>query len=78
MNIEQAVIEKLKSLPPQKQQAVLDFAEFLDRKDSARRSHQARQSLEGLWADLGLNITEGDIAEARQEMWGHFPREHSE
>jgi len=38
MNIEQTVVEKLKTLPPEKQQEVLDFVEFLqsrtDRKES--------------------------------------------
>ena len=32
-----------------------------------------RESLRGLWR--GLDITEEDIAEARREMWGSFPRE---
>ena len=32
-----------------------------------------RESLRGLWR--GLDITEEDIARARQEMWGSFPRE---
>ena len=32
-----------------------------------------RESLRGLWK--GLNITDEDIAEARREMWGNFPRE---
>lgn len=32
-----------------------------------------RESLYGLWR--GLNITDEDIAEARREMWGNFPRE---
>jgi hypothetical protein len=27
-------------------------------------------------ADLNVNLTEEDIREARQEMWGNFPREH--
>ncbi|NER33512.1 MAG: hypothetical protein F6J93_05505 [Oscillatoria sp. SIO1A7] len=31
------------------------------------------KSLRGLWR--GLDITEQDIAEARQQMWGNFPRE---
>jgi hypothetical protein len=31
-----------------------------------------------MWADLGINITDQDIAEARQEMWGNFPREFPE
>ena len=32
------------------------------------------KSLRGLWR--GLDISEADIAEARQEMWGNFPREN--
>jgi hypothetical protein len=32
-----------------------------------------RKSLRGLWR--GLDITEEEIAEARREMWGNFPRE---
>ena len=32
-----------------------------------------RKSLRGLWR--GVDITAEDIAEARQEMWGNFPRE---
>jgi hypothetical protein len=31
-----------------------------------------RKSLRGLWR--GLDITEDDITQARQEMWGKFPR----
>lgn len=31
-----------------------------------------RKSLRGLWR--GLDISEEDIAEARREMWGSFPR----
>ena len=71
-SIEQAVVEKLRSLPPDKQQEVLDFAEFLERKT---RQPEQRRSLEGLFAHLGVHITEEDIAEARREMWGNFPRE---
>jgi hypothetical protein len=32
-------------------------------------------SLRGLWAGLNNHITEEDIAEARREMWGNFPRD---
>ena len=34
-------------------------------------------SLEGLLEDLNVDITEQDIAEARREMWGDFPRDIS-
>ena len=32
-----------------------------------------RKSLRGLWR--GANITDDNITEMRQEMWGKFPRE---
>ncbi|MEK9163813.1 MAG: DUF2281 domain-containing protein [Chloroflexota bacterium] len=72
MVIEQVVIEKLRALPAERQQEVLDFVEFLHRKSAPIRRHRR---LKGLWADLKINITAADIAEARREMWGNFPRD---
>lgn len=34
---------------------------------------KARKSIRGLWR--GLEITDEDIAEVREEMWRRFPRE---
>ncbi len=34
--------------------------------------HEPRISLRGLWG--GTDITDEDIAKARREMWGNFPR----
>jgi len=57
---------------------VLDKVRLVERIAPAiERDFQAaqptpRKSLRGLWK--GLNITEEDIAEARREMWGDFPR----
>ncbi|MFQ5696621.1 MAG: hypothetical protein ACE5HB_11575 [Terriglobia bacterium] len=73
MTIEEMVLEKLRGLPPEKQKEVLGFMESLT-KDGPRKP---LRSLEGLWADLGIEITEEDIAEARREMWGNFPRDIS-
>lgn len=39
----------------------------------APQAKQPRQSLYGLWA--GHNISAEEIDQARQEMWGNFPRE---
>ncbi len=72
MTVEQAVLEKLRELPPEKHQEVLDFGEPLQQKSEPKRP---RRSLMGLWADLDVKITREDIDEARQEMWGNFPRE---
>ncbi|MBZ5627329.1 MAG: DUF2281 domain-containing protein [Acidobacteriia bacterium] len=74
MNIEQQVLEKLRDLPPEKQKEVLDFVDVLKEKDGPKKP---RRSLRGLWADLNIRITEEDIAQARREMWGNFPRDIS-
>ncbi|MCY7377129.1 MAG: DUF2281 domain-containing protein [Pyrinomonadaceae bacterium] len=73
MTVEEVLMEKVRVLPPSRQQELLDFAEFLEQKETVS---QPRRSLEGIWADLDVKITEEDIAEARKEMWGNFPREH--
>jgi hypothetical protein len=65
MTIEEKVLEKLRDLPPDKQKAVLDLVESLKR-DGGKPN--TLLSLEGLWADLDIHITEEDIAEARREM----------
>jgi len=74
MTIEQQVLEKLRDLPPEKQKEVLDFVDSLQEKNGPKRP---RRSLRGLWADLNIYIKEEDIAEARREMWGNFPRDIS-
>jgi hypothetical protein len=72
MSIEELVIEKLRNLGPEQKKEVLDFVESLQEKKASRRP---LRSLHGLWADLGIEISEKDIAEARREIWGTFPRE---
>jgi hypothetical protein len=74
MTIEEQVLEKLRDLPPEKQKEVLDFVDFLNEKNG---SPKTRPSLHGLWKDLNIDISEKDVAEARREMSGNFPRELS-
>ncbi len=74
MTIEQRVLEKLRDLPADKQKEVLDFVDSLQKAKSAKKP---RRSLRGLWKDLNIQITEEDIAQARREMWGNFPRDIS-
>lgn len=71
MSIEKSVLEKLLKLPVDKQKEVLDFVETLEKKAASPRPCR---SLKGLWADLGTDVSPEDIAEARREMWGGFPR----
>ena len=72
MNIEQSVIEKFRQLSIEKQQELLDFAEFLSQKEATKPK---LQSIKGLCADLKIDITKEDIDRAREEMWSNFPRE---
>jgi hypothetical protein len=72
MTIEQAVLQQLQTLPTEKKQEVLDFVEFLQTKHTIKRQ---RRNPIGLFADLKVQITAQDIDEARQEMWGNFPRD---
>jgi len=74
MTIEDMVLRELRRLPPEKQQEVLEFLESLKPRDGTTRP---LRSLEGLLEDLGVDIIETDIAEARREMWGNFPRDIS-
>ena len=73
MDIEQSVIEKLRLLPTEKQQEVLDFVEFLGQKHTLVK--RPRRDWIRSASDLNVDLTEEDIAEARREMWGNFPRE---
>ena len=72
MTIAEIITEKVRALPPEKQQEVLDFVEFIERKAAPKKP---RRRLKGLWADLKVDLTEADIAEIRREMWARFPRD---
>lgn len=65
------IAEKVKELPPEKQQEVLDFLEFLRGRQPQKRPVR---SLRGLWSDLGIDVTAEEIDKARQELWDKFPR----
>lgn len=73
-NLVEKVAAVTSSLPLNKQQEVLEFVESIAQEIESQ-PRAPRQSLRGLWADLGLEVTAEDIDEARREMWGNFPRE---
>jgi hypothetical protein len=108
MSVEEAILEKVRTLPPEKQEEVLRFAESLTAPQQCekkpvdidtevaemvaelpqdKRAEFLRwaeylkagspggppfPSLRGICADLGPAPSEGDIAEARREMWGEY------
>lgn len=74
MSIEKSVMERLESLTPEQQVKLREFLNSLG-DDNVRKG--PRRSLRGLFADLGVTISEEDIDEARREMWGNFPRDIS-
>ena len=66
-------LELVKQLSPvDKARLIQGIVADIERELQAARP-TPRKSLRGLWR--GLDITEEDIAEARREMWGNFPRE---
>ena len=72
MTLEQTILGKLRTLPPEKQREVLDFVNSLE---PVQGKPRPRRSLRGLWADLEIEITEKDLAAVRREMWDNFPRD---
>jgi hypothetical protein len=68
---EQVLLRYWRLLRPEQQRAALDYVEFLQSKSVAK---QPRKSLLGL-LKADQDITSEDIAEARRDVWGNFPRE---
>ncbi|MCE7984005.1 MAG: DUF2281 domain-containing protein [Caldilinea sp. CFX5] len=77
MSLEEAVLEKLRVLPKSQKQQVLDFVEFLAVKKHkpAKKAANKRARLLGKYAHLQISLETGDLLEARDEMWGQFPRD---
>jgi hypothetical protein len=71
MTIEEAILDRVRRLTPEKQEELLKFADSLE----APPRPKSLRSPEGLWADLDIDISEEDIAEVRREMWKEFPRD---
>ena len=60
MNIEQAVLNNLRTLPPDKQQQILDFAEFLQQKvrQTAQPSREGVESSSSTESSTQLSLQE--------------------
>jgi len=74
MTVQQEILERLSTLPPAEQQEVLRLARTLSARNTSPQQRPS-PSLMGLLAGRGIDVTSDDIAEARREMWGDFPRE---
>lgn len=69
MTIEDVILEKVRALPPAKKEEVLQFVSGLD-----SPVRPPFRSPKGTLSDLHFVLTEEDLAEARRDLWGGFPR----
>jgi hypothetical protein len=71
VSLEQAILEAVRSLPREKQYEILDHA---NRLREPRSEKKPLRSVKGLWADLNIDLTAGEIDALQKEMWKNFPR----
>lgn len=71
-NLEQAVIEKLRELPTEKQQEVLDFVESLS-KETESSMDASEQPLKSIW-----RVIEEGVKRVPEEAWDHVPADGAE
>ena len=67
MSVEEAVVEKLRALPPERQQEVLEFTEELARRESWM-DFTAQPSLEVLAEQQGV-VPISNIDDLRADFW---------
>jgi len=72
MSLEQAILETVRALPPEKQREVFDHATRL-RAESTKRP--PFRSVRGLLSGLGISISAEEIDKNQREMWRNFPRD---
>ena len=66
---EQLLLEKIRQLPPDKQQKVFDFVEGIEKETKPKKP---RRDLEGVLAHLNIHVSIEDIEEMRKEAWGNW------
>ena len=72
MSLEQAILEIVRELPPDKQRTVFEYVSHLQNEGTKKPPFK---SIEGLWADLGVSLSAEEIDQTQREMWRGFPRE---
>ncbi|MBW4638712.1 MAG: hypothetical protein KME05_10840 [Gloeocapsa sp. UFS-A4-WI-NPMV-4B04] len=73
MTLKEQLFQKLETLLPEEQEAVIQFVDFLQFRRNLQKPQEISlrplKSLKGLWANLPIDITEEEITEARHQMW---------
>lgn len=72
MSLEQAILQEVQALPPEKQREIYEHARRLRAETEKKPPFK---SVEGLWAGLGVSLSAEEIDENQREMWKNFPRE---
>lgn len=68
------ILNLLRQLPPQERLKII--AQALPETDyELSHAKEPKQSVWGLWADLGSAPDADEIDELRREIWANFPRE---
>ena len=73
MSLEQAILEAVRALPPDKQREVYDHAARLRAQTAAKKP--PFKNVRGIWAHLGISLSAEEIDENQREMWRNFPRD---
>lgn len=66
--LDQMIFQKVRELPTERQQQVLDFVEFLGHWATVEPKRK-RHRIKGMLADFKTDITFEDTKELRREMW---------
>jgi hypothetical protein len=74
MSLEQAILEAVRTLPPDKQREIYDHAARLRAQTTKKPPFK---SVRGLWSALGISLSAEEIEEDQREMWSSFPRDDS-
>lgn len=73
MTYDEVLISVQQLSPSEKARLLEEISGALRRDLVQTETKKPKRSLLGLWE--GVSVSEADIDEARQEMWGNFPRE---
>jgi hypothetical protein len=67
------ILQLAKQLSPVDKVRLIEEMTPQIKRELAKQEAEPRKSLRGLWR--GLDITDNDMTEMRQEIWHDFPRE---
>jgi hypothetical protein len=71
VSLEQAILEAVRALPPDKQYEILDHATRLRDQTPSKKP---LRSVKGRWADLDISLSAEDIDAVRREILKNFQR----